>query len=109
MIIIEDKSITNRIKIPVNQDKIGFLYTFKLRNTLTNKTYSFVLEDQSNEDTLNYSFDVDFNELADGEYEYSLIETTNESVAAGVLRIGKITHVTNTEYKQNNTYKQYEQ
>lgn len=85
MIIVADKNTEKTIYFPKNlykENKIittDFDYTLILVNRGTNKQYKFNLNDEGIASYGFYSFNLNFSELPNGEYEYTII-SNNEII-----------------------------
>lgn len=93
--------VENTIKIPKNNYNFLESYTLSLKSQATNKRYSFEVEDISGL-TDYYTFQVDFSNVQDGEYEYSV------STDRGLVQIGLRT-ASVSAYTVNKAYKEYKQ
>ena len=105
MIIIENKQEITKVFINKNFDYFADSYSFILHSRSTNVYTTFEVED-----TLDYvyyfTFDVDFSNMAAGEYEYELKDNDNK-LASGIIKIkddGKTDVIYNSDIK----YKTYD-
>lgn len=86
MIIVEDKSIEKVYYFPKNEDD-GNAMLLQLFSELTHLVTTFQVENIAN-NRLYYGFSLDFSDVADGEYQYSIIDEYNEILEKGIIRIG---------------------
>lgn len=112
MIIIEDKNIVKTVYFPRNlykEDRVNSNideYKLILFNRGTNKRYEFNVNNTREATYDFYSFNIDFSELPNGEYEY-LILMEERNIASGLIRLGSLV-VYNNEYNNNRTYIAYD-
>lgn len=85
MIIVKDKRNITRIYINKNIDYFADTYTLILHSMSTNQKYYFEVEDVINY-TYYFVFDVDFQDVKSGEYEYEL-KDNDVKLASGMLKI----------------------
>lgn len=83
MIQINEKSSENIVNFPKNQNLTGNL-VLKLHSEITQKTYSFNVVDEGSSKRY-YKFTLDFSEVDNGEYDYSI-----NDLETGLIRIGMI-------------------
>lgn len=98
--IIKDKYTQKTVYFPKNEINFAETNTLVLYSELTNKQYEFKVADKSQ--YINYFvFDIDFSQLKDGEYVYTI-----DGAAKGLVIIGEPTYNPKTN-KNNNTIKCY--
>ena len=83
MIQINEKSSENIVNFPKNQNLTGNL-VLKLHSEITQKTYSFNVVDEGSSKRY-YKFTLDFSEVDNGEYDYSI-----NDLETGLIRIGMV-------------------
>lgn len=81
---------------------------FVLKNSVTKAEYTFEVEDIC-DSSIFYHFNINLYEnMDDGDYEYTLFDDNNEKVAVGLVRIGDYVAPTSSYTENNNeTYVQY--
>lgn len=68
---------------------------FIIKNNITHKEFEYNVDDL-NESLIYYTFNINIPEsYDDGEYEYTLKDDLNKTLATGLIRVG--------DFKQNNT------
>ena len=87
MIEIKEK-VEQVIYFPKNSNEVLEIYSLELHSELTQKSYTFSVVDSGNSNRY-YKFTVDFSDVDDGEYNYSI-----SGIDTGLIRIGEI----NKEY-----------
>lgn len=87
MVQVNDKYGENIVNFPKNQNLEGDLI-LTLHSELTQKTYTFNVADEGNSKRF-YKFIVDFSEVDNGEYDYSI-----NGLETGLIRIGLISSST---------------
>lgn len=97
---ITEKLDKTQLILPKNTHNLGELQLVLLSNS-TNKEYNFSVEDTTNYSDY-YTFEVDFTEVPDGEYNY-YVKVNDEILAKGLMYIDCFKN-NNTEYIQNNKY-----
>ena len=81
---------------------------FIIKNNITHRNFEYSVTDL-NESSIYYVFNINFpEEMDDGEYEYTLKDDLNKTLATGLMRIGDYKQE-NTQYNNNkdNKYIQY--
>lgn len=109
MIIISNKNIENSIYFPQNiyTDNTN-LYKLVLNDRGTNKKYEFVdIEDRHLVQCDFYSFFLNFSNLPEGEYEYTIFDSNNDIVGKGLIRLNELEE-NNVSYNKNNEYIVYD-
>ena len=79
-----------------------------LKNGITHKEFEYSVTDL-NESSIYYTFNINIpEEMDDGEYNYTLKDDLNKTLATGLMRVGDFKQE-NTQYKNNkdNKYIQY--
>ena len=87
MVQVNDKYGENIVNFPKNQNLEGDLI-LTLHSELTQKTYTFNVADEGNSKRF-YKFIVDFSEVDNGEYDYSI-----NGLETGLIRIGLVSSST---------------
>ena len=87
MIEIKEK-VEQVVYFPKNSNEVLEIYSLELHSELTQKSYTFSVVDSGNSNRY-YKFTVDFSDVDDGEYNYSI-----SGIDTGLIRIGEI----NKEY-----------
>ena len=87
MIEIKEK-VEQVVYFPKNSNEVLEIYSLELHSELTQKSYTFSVVDSGNSNRY-YKFTVDFSDVNDGEYNYSI-----SGIDTGLIRIGEI----NKEY-----------
>ena len=110
MIIVEDKNIQNTIYFPRNYYLSGNpdMYKLVLNDRGTNKKYEFEVSDLFEATYDFYTFNPDFSDLPNGEYEYT-VGYEESIVATGLIRLNSldINKIYN-EYNEPRTYIAYD-
>ena len=83
MIEIKEK-VEQVVYFPKNSNKLLEIYSLELHSELTQKSYTFSVVDSGNSNRY-YKFTVDFSDVDDGEYNYSI-----SGIDTGLIRIGEI-------------------
>ena len=95
MILINNKSAENEVKIPKNYSDFNTITSFTLTSKITNKTYPITINTQSqNLDYIRLSLDL--SDMANGEYKYNV----NAGEETGWLRIGDLSYSATTYNNQ---------
>lgn len=79
-----------------------------LKNGITHKEFEYSVTDL-NESSIYYTFNINIpEEMDDGEYNYTLKDDLNKTLATGLMRVGDFKQE-NTQYNNNkeNKYIQY--
>lgn len=106
MIIIPETYEKNLIFIYKNIEYDAPAYTLVLHSRSTNVKTTFEVED-TNEFSQYFTFEVDFRNMANGEYEYEL-KDCDYRIAAGMLKIGKNTHKKSVTYTSDINFQIYD-
>lgn len=109
MIIISNKNIENSVYFPRNVYTPNTdVYTLILNDRGTNRKYTFGnLEDKHLVQFGFYTFSLDLNELPQGEYEYSIIDSNEKVVGTGLIRLNEL-ESNNVYYNNERTYIAYD-
>lgn len=116
MIIILDKNKEKVILFPKNiytenrENESEYDYKLILTNRGTNKEYEFNVNDERMINFGFYSFKLDFSDVPEDEYEYS-IYVESEVVGSGIIRLNSLDDKQseiNLEYNENRTYIAYD-
>lgn len=108
MIIVSNKNIENSVYFPQNiYTDNNDTYVIVLRNRGTNQTYSFTCEDKHLVPYDFYTFFIDFSELPEDEYEYTITDSNNKVVGTGLIRLNEL-EPNNTYYEKNTEYIAYD-
>ena len=109
MIIVDRKNIENSIYFPKNiYTKSTGIYKLVLSDRGTNKKYDFDgLEDKHLVEYDFYSFFVNFKNLPEGEYEYTIFDSNNDVVGKGIIRLNELEQE-NIYYNKNNEFIAYD-
>lgn len=109
MIIVSNKNMENSVYFPQNiYTKNTDIYTIILNDRGTNKKYTFSgLEDIHLVSMSFYTFFINFTDVPEGEYEYSIFDSNNDVVGTGLIRLNELEQ-TNTVYNNNRTYIAYD-
>lgn len=109
MIIISDKNIENSVYFPQNiYTNNNDVYTVVLDDRGTNKKYTFSgLDDKHLVQLSFYTFYINFSNVPEGEYEYTVIDSNDEVVARGLIRLNELEQE-NIIYNDNRTYIAYD-
>lgn len=116
MIIILDKDEEKVILFPKNiyieerENESEYDYRLVLTNRGTNQTYEFDVNDERIVNYGYYSFKLDFSDVPECEYEYS-IYVESEVVGTGIIRLNSLVEKEsdiNLEYNDNRTYIAYD-
>ena len=83
MIEIKEK-VEQVVYFPKNSNEVLEIYSLELHSELTQKSYTFSVVDSGNSNRY-YKFTVDFSDVDDGEYNYSI-----SGRDTGLIRIGEI-------------------
>ena len=81
---------------------------FIIKNGITHKEFEYSVTDL-NESSIYYTFNINIpEEMDDGEYNYTLKDDLNKTLATGLMRVGDFKQE-NTQYNNNkdNKYIQY--
>lgn len=84
MIFIDDKTSELSIKFPKNNYKFLTGYTLELVSQATNQVYVFTGLTDASGMTDYYTFNIDFSEVDNGEYEYKI------GCDRGLIQIGNL-------------------
>lgn len=109
MIIISNKNIENSVYFPQNiyTDNTN-VYKLVLNDRGTNKQYEFVdLEDRHLVQYDFYSFFLNFSNLPEGEYEYTIFDSNDNVVGKGLIRLNELEE-NNVYYNKNNEFIAYD-
>lgn len=109
MIIVSDKNIENSVYFPQNiyTDNTD-IYKLVLNDRGTNKQYEFEnLDDKHLVQYDFYSFLLDFSNLPEGEYEYTIFDSNNDVVSKGLIRLNELIQ-DNIYYNKNNEFITYD-
>lgn len=109
MIIVRDKNIQNSVYFPQNiyTNSTG-IYTLRLVERGSNKSYVFEsLEDRHLVPFGFYTFFLDFSDVPEGEYEYSITDSNNCTVGKGIIRLNQLED-RNEYYTEKTEYVVYE-
>jgi hypothetical protein len=92
MIIIKDKNIENSVYFPQNiYTSNNDIYTLILNDRGTNKKYTFSgLSDRHLVSISFYTFFINFSNIPEGEYEYSILDSNEEIVSTGLIRLNEL-------------------
>lgn len=92
MIIIKNKNIENSVYIPQNiYTSNNDIYTLMLFDRGTNKEYIFSgLIDRHLINISFYTFFINFSNVPKGEYEYSIIDSNEDIVSTGLIRLNEL-------------------
>lgn len=92
MIIIKNKNIENSVYIPQNiYTSNNDIYTLMLFDRGTNKEYTFSgLIDRHLINISFYTFFINFSNVPKGEYEYSIIDSNEDIVSTGLIRLNEL-------------------
>ena len=109
MIIVSNKNIENSVYFPQN------IYTYNndtyklvLNDRGTNKQYEFEnLDDKHLVQYDFYSFFLNFSNLPEGEYEYTIYDSNNDIVGKGIIRLNELEQE-NIYYNKNNEFIAYD-
>jgi len=109
MIIISNKNIENSVYFPQNiYTNNNDIYTVVLNDRGTNNKYTFSgLDDKHLVQFSFYTFFINFSNVPEGEYEYSIIDSNNDIVATGIIRLNELENE-NIIYNDNRTYIAYD-
>lgn len=109
MIIVSDKNIENSVYFPQNIYTNGTgLYTLRLVERGSNKSYGFEsLEDKHLVQFGFYTFFLDFSDVPEGEYEYTITDSNNSVVGKGIIRLNQLEE-TNEYYNEKTEYVVYD-
>lgn len=109
MIIVVNKNIENSVYFPQNiyTDNTD-IYKLVLKDRGTNKTYEFEnLDDKHLVQYDYYSFFLNFSNLPENEYEYTIYDSNDKVVGTGIIRLNQLEQE-NTYYNKNNEYITYD-
>lgn len=91
MIIVKDKNEENPVYFPQNLYTNSDYYDLKLCDRGTNKEYDFEnLEDKHLVTYGFYTFYLDFSSCPQGEYEYLISDSHNDTVGTGLIRLNSL-------------------
>lgn len=109
MIIVSNKNMENSVYFPQNiYTRNTDIYTIILNDRGTNKKYTFSgLDDKHLVPVSFYTFFINFTDVPEGEYEYSIFDSNNNVVGTGLIRLNELEQ-TNTVYNNNRTYIAYD-
>lgn len=109
MIIISDKNIENSVYFPQNiYTNNNDIYTVVLNDRGTNVKYHFGgLEDKHLVSFSFYTFFINFSNVPEGEYEYTITDSNNNKVGTGIIRLNELEQE-NIIYNDNRTYIAYD-
>lgn len=109
MIIVSDKNIENSVYFPQNiYTNNNDIYKLLLNDRGTNKKYEFEhLEDKHLVQYDFYSFLLNFSNLPEGEYEYTIYDSNEKVVGSGLIRLNALEQE-NTYYNKNNEFIAYD-
>ena len=108
MIIISDKDKENKVYFPRNIYKDNTnVYTVTFNNRGTNKKYTFTVEDEHLVQYDFYTFFIDFSDMPEDEYEYSIKDSNNNVVGTGLIRLNELKQE-NVCYEKNTEYIAYD-
>lgn len=109
MIIVSNKNIENSVYFPQNiyTDNTD-IYKLILIDRGTNKQYTFEnLDDKHLVQFDFYTFFINFSNLPEGEYEYTIFDSNNKTVGKGLIRLNELEQE-NIIYNDNRTYIAYD-
>lgn len=109
MIIVSDKNIENSVYFPQNiYTNNTDIYKLVLNDRGTNKEYVFDnLDDKHLVQYDFYSFFLNFSNLPEGEYEYTIFDSNNDIVGKGLIRLNELEQ-DNIYYNKNNEFIAYD-
>lgn len=109
MIIIKNKNIENSVYIPQNiYTSNNDIYTLMLFDRGTNKEYTFSgLIDRHLINISFYTFFINFSNVPKGEYEYSIIDSNEDIVSTGLIRLNEL-ELDISVYDDSRTYIAYD-
>jgi hypothetical protein len=109
MIIIENKNMENSVYFPQNiYTSNTDIYTVVLFDRATNRKYTFSgLDDKHLVQFSFYTFFIDFTNIPEGEYEYSIIDSNSKTVGTGLIRLNDLIE-SNVIYNDPRTYIAYD-
>ena len=109
MIIISNKNMENSVYFPQNiYTSNTDIYTVVLNDRGTNVKYTFSgLDDKHLVQFSFYTFFINFTNVPEGEYEYSIIDSNDDIVATGLIRLNELEQ-DNVVYNDNRTYIAYD-
>lgn len=109
MIIIKNKNIENSVYIPQNiYTSNNDIYTLMLFDRGTNKEYTFSgLIDRHLINISFYTFFINFSNVPKGEYEYSIIDSNEDIVSTGLIRLNELESDISV-YNDSRTYIAYD-
>lgn len=96
---------TKIIQIPKHVDTYNTEFTLVLYNPIDNKSYSFSGLRSVGTDLIYEFEDLNFSDLTNGEYEYSLSDV-EQTLENGLVQIGDYKKI-NKQYETTTTGKQY--
>lgn len=77
---------------------------FIIKNNITHRNFEYSVTDL-NESSIYYVFNINIpDSLDDGEYEYTLKNDLNKTLATGLLRVGDYEQKNNTQYNNKDKY-----
>lgn len=102
MIIIDEKDGVQTVYFNKNIYKfVSDDYVLVLSNRGSNKEYVFNVTDTHMITQQYYTFDIDFSDVQNDEYEYTLTDADNNIVVTGLIRIGELTYRSNIYVDKN--------
>lgn len=91
MIVVSDKTEAKFVFVPRNSyTESDENYVFTLVDRGTNKEYPFNVLDEHGKSWGFYSFQCNFSDIPNGEYEYSVDTSAGSRVATGIIRINAL-------------------
>ncbi len=109
MIIVRDKNIENSVYFPQNiyTNSNGF-YSLRIIERGSNQSYNFNrLEDRHLVQFGFYTFFLDFSDVPEGEYEYTITDSNNSVVGKGIIRLNQLED-SNQYYTEKTDYIVYD-
>ena len=109
MIIVSNKNIENSVYFPQNiYTDNNDIYKLILVDRGTNIQYTFEnLDDKHLVQFDFYTFFIDFSNLPEGEYEYTIFDSNEKTVSKGLIRLNELEQE-NITYNDNRTYIAYD-
>ena len=109
MIIVRDKNIENSVYFPQNiyTHTNGF-YSIQMIERGSNRSFVFNrLEDRHLVQFGFYTFFLDFSNVPEGEYEYTITDSNNSVVGKGIIRLNQLED-SNQYYTEKTDYIVYD-